>query len=252
METILLLHPLGASRRTWLPVLARLRDRFRVIAPDLPGHGEAAGPFTLGRAVDVVRRVAAAETGPLYLVGVSAGATVALLAALDGDVRVAGLVLSAPIARAPRSVRLRRASTAIMPRFALEAAAGRAYAKAPTAQRESAIAEWRRSGRRTIGAGLCELSGVDLRSRLGRLAVPTLVLCGERDRRSVPVSAVVAGRVPGAELRIVPGAGRVWHVTHSDAFATAVAGFVDARARAASTAAVPRQRAALSGQPQTT
>ena len=252
METILLLHPLGASRRTWLPVLARLRERFRVIAPDLPGHGEAAGPFSLARAVDVVRRVAAAETGPLYLVGVSAGATVALLAALDGDIRVAGLVLSAPIARGPRSLWLRRATTAIMPRFALEAAAGRAYAKAPTAQRESAITEWRRSDRRTIGAGLRALSRVDLRSRLGGLAVPSLVLCGERARLSVPLSAVVAARVPGAKLRIVPGAGRVWHVTHPDAFAAAVAEFVDAQARAASTAAVPRQRAAPTEQPQTT
>ncbi|HEY2950255.1 MAG TPA: alpha/beta fold hydrolase [Micromonosporaceae bacterium] len=250
MESILLLHPLGASRRTWVPVLARLRDRFRVIAPDLPGHGEAAGPFTLARAVDVVRRLAAAEASPLYLVGVSAGATVALLAALDGDVRVAGLVLSAPIARSPRSVLLRRAATATMPRSALEVAAGRPYAEA-AAQRESVIAEWRRSGRRTVGAGLRDLSRVDLRSRLGGLGVPVLVLCGERDRHNLPLAAAVAAAVPGAELRIVPRAGHVWHLAQPDTFAAAVAGFVDALAGAGRSAAnLPRQSAASVDLPQ--
>jgi pimeloyl-ACP methyl ester carboxylesterase len=38
---LLLLHPLGLSRRAWDPVLPALSSRFDVIAVDLPGHGDS-------------------------------------------------------------------------------------------------------------------------------------------------------------------------------------------------------------------
>ena len=41
-ETIVLVHALGLVARTWQPVAARLADAgYRVVAPDLPGHGES-------------------------------------------------------------------------------------------------------------------------------------------------------------------------------------------------------------------
>jgi pimeloyl-ACP methyl ester carboxylesterase len=46
-EPLLLLHGLGSSRRCWDPVLPLLRDRFDVIALDLPGFGEST-PFNAG------------------------------------------------------------------------------------------------------------------------------------------------------------------------------------------------------------
>ena len=38
---LVLLHPLGADRRVWDPIVARLRDRRELIAVDLPGFGES-------------------------------------------------------------------------------------------------------------------------------------------------------------------------------------------------------------------
>jgi pimeloyl-ACP methyl ester carboxylesterase len=41
---LLLIHGIGDSSRTWLPVLGRLARHFTVIAPDLLGHGESDKP----------------------------------------------------------------------------------------------------------------------------------------------------------------------------------------------------------------
>ncbi len=41
---LVLVHGLGDSHRTWSPVVRRLAERYRVLMPDLPGHGLSARP----------------------------------------------------------------------------------------------------------------------------------------------------------------------------------------------------------------
>jgi pimeloyl-ACP methyl ester carboxylesterase len=43
-ETLLLIHGIGDSSTTWTPVLSQLARRYRVIAPDLLGHGASDKP----------------------------------------------------------------------------------------------------------------------------------------------------------------------------------------------------------------
>ena len=45
-EAILLIHGMAGSSRTWREILPRLAKRYRVIAPDLLGHGQSAKPRT--------------------------------------------------------------------------------------------------------------------------------------------------------------------------------------------------------------
>jgi pimeloyl-ACP methyl ester carboxylesterase len=40
---LVFVHGLTFSRRTWDPVVTQLRDSFRCVAVDLPGHGESGG-----------------------------------------------------------------------------------------------------------------------------------------------------------------------------------------------------------------
>ena len=50
-EVLLLLHGMAGSSQTWRSVIKPLSRRFRVIAPDLPGHGESTKPrsdYSLG------------------------------------------------------------------------------------------------------------------------------------------------------------------------------------------------------------
>src|SRR5512139_2863995 len=44
-ETILLIHGMAGSSRTWLDVMPALARNHRVLAPDLLGHGESAKPM---------------------------------------------------------------------------------------------------------------------------------------------------------------------------------------------------------------
>src|ERR1700739_3688077 len=41
---LLLIHGVGCDSKSWEPVLAKLAQRFTVIAPDLLGHGESDKP----------------------------------------------------------------------------------------------------------------------------------------------------------------------------------------------------------------
>jgi pimeloyl-ACP methyl ester carboxylesterase len=67
----------------------------------------------------------------------------------------------------------------------------------------------------------------DLTGRLGEIAAPTLVLCGTEDAATPPErSRALAGRIPGAELVWIEGAGHHSPVEEPDAVTRALAPFV--------------------------
>ncbi|MFF2511975.1 alpha/beta fold hydrolase [Streptomyces sp. NPDC058086] len=49
----------------------------------------------------------------------------------------------------------------------------------------------------------------DLSGALAQIAAPTLVLCGQRDRTSLPDARRTAAAIPGARLFVVPHAGHL-------------------------------------------
>jgi pimeloyl-ACP methyl ester carboxylesterase len=57
-EALLLIHGMAGSSATWRAVLAQLSKKYRVVAPDLLGHGESAKPRGDGRRWSVSRLVA--------------------------------------------------------------------------------------------------------------------------------------------------------------------------------------------------
>ena len=74
---VVLLHPFPANHEFWLPVARVLTARYRVLLPDLRGHGESgagAGPATMEKhAADLACVLDDAEVGRAPLVGVSIG-----------------------------------------------------------------------------------------------------------------------------------------------------------------------------------
>ena len=80
----------------WGPQMARLRDRYRCITVDLPGHGRlAAQSFTLDAAVEVIRAAIDAEAGGrAVVVGLSLGGYVAMAVGARYPDRVRGLVVA--------------------------------------------------------------------------------------------------------------------------------------------------------------
>ena len=57
-EVILLLHGMAGSSQTWRPVIRPLSRKYRVVAPDLPGHGNSTKPrsdYSLGAFAAMLR-----------------------------------------------------------------------------------------------------------------------------------------------------------------------------------------------------
>jgi pimeloyl-ACP methyl ester carboxylesterase len=73
---LLFIHGLTFSKQTWDPIVDRLRDRFRCVAVDLPGHGDSTGSAADPRTV--MERIHATVVGSAVVrpvvVGHSAGA----------------------------------------------------------------------------------------------------------------------------------------------------------------------------------
>jgi len=86
---ILLVHGTGSATHNWRGVMPALSRRFRVVAPDLPGHGFTDAPAPEGFGTEGMGRLlakllAALDARPLLCVGHSAGAALLVRMAIDG------------------------------------------------------------------------------------------------------------------------------------------------------------------------
>lgn len=88
---VVLVHGWACRRRDWDPIVEILADRYRLIAVDLPWHGDSTAPdanWSIARLGALVDRVAHAQDAPSApIVGHSLGAAVALEASLAGTPR---------------------------------------------------------------------------------------------------------------------------------------------------------------------
>ncbi|HYH79335.1 MAG TPA: alpha/beta fold hydrolase [Longimicrobium sp.] len=226
-DAVVLVHAFGSRGNAWAPQLAGLEDRYRLLAPDLPGHGDSTEQFTLRAAIERVVATIDGADGNAHLVGISGGAVVALLTCLEYPDRVRSLVLSAGVAHPPRWFALQRAVMTVIPEPLLNRALRGALSAGRPEYAQAAGIAFRRAGKPTYLAGLRAIAGLDLRRSLDRVAVPTLILCGSEDRPNIPLSEELAAGIPGAELEIVPGANHLWNLQQPDAFNEILAAFVD-------------------------
>ena len=91
-EPLLLLHGTGASTHSFRDLLPILARDFRVIAPDLPGHGFTAAPRSEGLTLPGMARLVGAllaklDIDPALAAGHSAGAAVLIAMSLQGLIR---------------------------------------------------------------------------------------------------------------------------------------------------------------------
>jgi len=100
---ILLLHGTPGNSKSWEPAGKQLADRFRVIAPDLPGYGETTpqsleDPPEVKYASLLIERLIHKIGVPSIIAGHSYGGVVALNLAIRKDMALQKLVLFEPVA----------------------------------------------------------------------------------------------------------------------------------------------------------
>jgi 2-succinyl-6-hydroxy-2,4-cyclohexadiene-1-carboxylate synthase len=219
-ENVVLLHGFGGTHRAWDGVASRLdRTRYRVLAFDLPGHGEAAireGPVTFD---SCVRHVLARAPERFTLCGYSMGGRIALQVALCAPERVQSLLLisTSPGIEDRRRRRTRRESDARLAdrleRVPYEAfiAYWRSqplFAADPPWVAQLASADHRRNDPKALAAVLRGIGTGAMRplwSQLAELRMPVTIVAGARDDEYVAVGRLMVQAMPRAELRILPG-----------------------------------------------
>lgn len=75
-----------------------------------------------------------------------------------------------------------------------------------------------KAGQAALVASMVELAALDLRPSLAAVSARTLVACGEKDKPYLADSREIAATIPGAQLRLIPGAGHLWPLQRVDDF----------------------------------
>jgi pimeloyl-ACP methyl ester carboxylesterase len=123
-DPVVCLHGLGGTKASFLPTVAALADRHRVIALDLPGFGESDKPLAAPYDAAYFARSAfalmdALGFGRAHLIGNSMGGRVAIEAGLADPQRVDRIVLLSPALAWLRERRLKWLLQLPLPRLGL-------------------------------------------------------------------------------------------------------------------------------------
>ncbi len=235
---LLLLHGSGAATHSWRDLAPLLARDFRVIAPDLPGHGFTETPGGDGLSLPGMARaigglLVSLKASPVLVVGHSAGAAIALRMRLEGQIGESGVVgingALKPFPGAaghifPAMAKLLFLNPLAIQAFAWRASRGGAVARLieGTGSRIDAtgLSYYARLLRTTghVAGALGMMASWDLQplvDRFPRYGGPLTLLAAEGDRAVPPgVAHGVKAVVRQAELVLLPGLG---HLAHEEA-----------------------------------
>jgi len=220
---VILLHPFPANHEFWLPVANALSTRYRLILPDLRGHGDSdigEGPATMEKhAADIARVMDDAEAGRAPMIGVSIGGYVLFEFWRKHRGRVAALGLcntkapaDAPEARAARL----HAAEEVLDRGAepfFESMIPRLLGKTTRETRPDLVEGALRMMRKMSPEDVAQVQrGMAVRpdsvDTLKTIDVPTLLVTGEEDPLTGTNEAELIRRhIANSQMMVIPRAG---------------------------------------------
>ncbi|MEQ1505536.1 MAG: alpha/beta hydrolase [Myxococcota bacterium] len=256
LPVLLFVHGLSSSLSFWDLQLDAFRDRYRVIALDLPGFGASDrpdAPYTPPWYADtVVSFLDALGIDRVTWVGHSMGGQIGLHAALRHGDRLDALVLAAPAGFerfTPGEARWMKTYWTDGRSLEADEPAIRANFTALVFNRHDALVEqWIAERVRlrdtdafrgtSVAVARCVAGMLDhpVLDRLGEVATRTLIVYGTRDHlipnpifhggRTRTIAEAGRDRLPNAELVLIPGAGHGVQHDAPDAFDAAVTAFL--------------------------
>ena len=235
--TVVFLHGATLDHRAWHPQTDALRRRFRVVAPDLRGHGSSTGRFDFDRAVqDVLALLDHLPGPPVVLVGLSLGANIAQEVIRRRPDLVRGLVAADttcntadrhPLAATTTIAALRVQALWAGNEFARQAA--RATATDPQVQNYVLEVNAHRSNEETIDILTCLLTNALRPDPSYRLPVPALLVHGQLDHIG-DIATDMRGwahREPLARYAVIPDAGHASNLDNPAVFTNLLVEFID-------------------------
>ena len=220
---LVLLHPFPANHKFWQPVAALLAGRYRLVMPDLRGHGASqpgAGPATMEKhAADMLRVCEAVGIERAIFAGVSIGGYVLFEFWRRHRERVQALILCDTRAQADtdegRANRLKSAEQVLKEgkdRF-LDEMIGKLLGATTRSRRPDLVAAAHKmlgsmvpQGIAAVQRGMAERP--DSIATLKTINVPTVIVVGGEDTLTPPAdSELMHKHIAGSRLEVVPQAG---------------------------------------------
>ena len=240
---VVLLHPFPGNRDFWKAVAPALETRYRLIVPDLRGHGDSQpgeGPATMQKhARDLERLLDATDVGKASFVGVSIGGYILFEFWRRFRNRVGALVLCDTKPQADsveaRANRLKVASDVLEKGTGefIDSMIPKLIGRTTLGSRPDLVDGARRmmqkmspKGISSIQRGMAERP--DSVADLKTINVPTLIAIGEEDILSTPADGdLMRQHIARAELKLIPKAGHWSPWEQPGAVSTVLRHFLD-------------------------
>ena len=244
-EPLILVHTVGQSLYTWRRVFNRLSEHYRVIAPDLLGHGYSDRPLTFGYSIeeqaDALRRfMDALGIESAHFAAFSMGCAYALKFAMQYPERVGRLVLLSPggvTQDMPLSIRMidspmlgflasRLYNLRTVEKLLQEAVFDLTNITSDVVQ------EYYRpvsdpEGRRAIRLSLQYFEDEEIIANLRTLAADTLILMGAEDKwHNAETCELYHAAMRNAGFSVVRNAGHLMHEEKPERFVAALLEFI--------------------------
>ena len=248
---LVMLHGFTGSAAGWGRHLDTMLAAYglRVMAFDLPGHGQSDAPsdprrYALERCqqdILAALRELGVSKGQAVLLGYSMGGRIALYSAFSGFFRALVLESASPGLDDPIERERRRsddeALAASIERDGIEAFVARwenlplfASQHALPLDVKQALHNQRLDNRASGLAQSLRGAGTGVQPslwpRLSLLHMPVLLIAGELDTKFTALATTMARTLPQAHLRIVPGAGHAVHLERPQEFVSLVGDFI--------------------------
>jgi 3-oxoadipate enol-lactonase len=235
-------HSLACSVRMWDPQIAAFKDRYRILAYDMRGHGESAapaGPYSLDMlADDVTALMKEAGIKRASYIGLSIGGMIGQVLALKQPDLFERMVLAdtghAQNADAIKQweERIRIAESkgmqALVP-STMERWFTEPFRSSPPAKKiAELVASTPVAGYVGCGRAIMKL---DTTARLKDIKLPILAITGEQDG-AAPGTRYIGEHIPGAKFVGIPQAAHISNIEQPEAFNRALREFLSSPASA--------------------
>ena len=240
---VVLLHPFPAQHEFWKPIAEHLATRYRVLMPDLRGHGDSGvgdRPATMEKhAADVARVCDAVGVGRAVFAGVSIGGYILFEFWRRCRERVSALILSDTRAQGDteegRANRLKSAEDVLQrgPEPFIDSMLPKLLGESTRQRRPDLVQNAKRMMMKMSAQGIAQVQrGMAARpdsvETLKTVNAPTLLLVGGEDTLTpVPDAELMRQHIAGSQLRVISGGGHYAPFEQSEATLPLLRQFLD-------------------------